>query len=76
MLQQALDVYNDDTNYQNESARTMYKLGTVKLDNGEVESGIALVEEAKLIYSRIFPGRPLDSLGEGDFDKLVIAWSR
>jgi len=54
----------------------MYKLGTVKLDKGEVESGTALVEEAKLIYSRIFPGRPLDSLGEGDFDKLVIAWSR
>ena len=76
MLQQALDVYNEDTNYQNESARTMYKLGIVKLDSGDIESGTALVEEAKLIYSRIFPGKPLDGLGESDFDKLVIAWSR
>jgi hypothetical protein len=76
MLQQALDIYNNDVKYQNEIARTMYKLGCAKLDDEDTESGTALVREAESMYRLIIPRISVSKLGEDDFDKLVMSWSR
>jgi hypothetical protein len=62
--------------YQNESARTMYKLGCVKVDEGDVESGTALKQEAKSMYRRIVLGESPPELGQDKFDQLVMSWSR
>lgn len=76
MIQQAIDIYNNELKYQNESARAVYKLGCVRLDDGDVELGNALIEEAKERYLKIIPGVNTSELDEGDFDRLIMAWSR
>jgi hypothetical protein len=57
----------------------MDKLGCAKLNDGDIEGGTSLVEEAELMYrtivlgySEIAPHHP----GEDEFDKIVMAWSR
>lgn len=54
----------------------MYKLGCVKVDEGDIESGTALIKEAKSVYRRIVLGESPFELGQDKFDQLVMSWSR
>lgn len=76
MLQQALEIYNNTLDYQNESARTTYKLGCVKLEAGESESGAELIRQATEIYRRIVPSMSEYEPDEKDFDMLIMSLSR
>lgn len=76
MLEQALGIYNNDTLYKNEIARTKYKLGCVLQDSGEILRGQNLICEAEKRRREILPDASDQDVDEGLFDKLVMFWSR
>jgi hypothetical protein len=75
-LEQALNCYSGGSKYKNETARAMFKLGLVKMDNDELEAAKALINEATASYHQIRPGKLDCKLTEKDFDGLVMSWSR
>ena len=76
MLQQALNIYNNDPLYNNEIARTKYKLGCTLQDSGEISKGRIEIEKAETLRRQILGGAPDQDVDEESFDKLVMFWSR
>ena len=76
MLQQALNIYNNDPLYNNEIARTTYKLGCTLQDSGEMSKGRMMIENAEMLRCQILGGSPDQDVDEESFDKLVMFWSR
>lgn len=76
MLEQALDAYGDNSYYQNEQARTLYKLGHAQVVSGRTELGDASIAQARDIFMRIKPDVDTDQVREVDFDNLVMSWFR
>ena len=76
MLEQALSIYNNDPLYNNEIARTTYKLGCTLQDSGEMSKGRMMIEKAEMLRCQILGGAPDQDVDEESFDKLVMFWSR
>lgn len=76
MLEQALSVYNNDSLYRNEIARTTYKLGCVLQDSGEILRGQGEIDKAENLRRQITPDATNEDVDENTFDKLVMFWSR
>ena len=76
MLEQAWIIYNNDSLYQNEIARTTYKLGCVLQDSGDVVKGGVLINKAEKLRRQILPDADDRFVDEDSFDKLVMFWSR
>lgn len=76
MLEQALSIYNNDTLYRNEIARTTYKLGCVRQDSGDISRGQAEIADAEKLRREILPDIPDHEADEDSFDRLVMFWSR
>ena len=76
MLEQALSIYNNDSLYKNEIARTTYKLGCVLQDLGEMSNGRIEIEKAETLHRQMLSGAPDQDVDEESFDKLVMFWSR
>lgn len=76
MLEQALAIYKSGSKYQNEMARTIYKLGRVRLDQGDSDAGESMLAKATELYDQLGRPRGQDELTETDFDNLIMAWSR
>lgn len=76
MLEQALSIYNNDSLYRNEIARTTYKLGCVLQDSGEISEGREKIEEAEEMRRKISPDSAECYADEDTFDRLVMFWSR
>jgi hypothetical protein len=75
-LEKALEIYSNGYRLQNEAARTMHKLGSVKVEYEQVEAGEALIKEARTKYRHIRPFALAENLTEADFDALVMCWVR
>ncbi len=76
MLEQALDIYNNDSLYRNEIARTRYKLGCVLQDSGEISKGRTEIAKAEQLRRDIVPNIIDQEVDEDCFDRLVMFWSR
>ena len=76
MLEQALSIYNNDSLYRNEIARTRYKLGCVLQDSGQISEGQAEIVEAQKLRRMILPNVLDDDVDEESFDRMVMFWSR
>ncbi len=76
MLEQALDIYNNDSLYRNEIARTRYKLGCVLQDSGEISKGRTEIAKAEQLRRDIMPNIIDQEVDEDCFDRLVMFWSR
>lgn len=76
MLEQALSIYNNDSLYRNEIARTTYKLGCVLQDSGEISKGQGEIDKAECLRRQIMPDITHENVDEDDFDRLVMFWSR
>ena len=76
MLEQALSIYNNDSLYSNEIARTTYKLGCTLQDLGEMSKGRTEIEKAETLRRQISGDAPDQEVDEESFDKLVMFWSR
>lgn len=76
MLEQALSVYNNDSLYRNEIARTTYKLGCVLQDSGEILRRQGKIDKAERLRRQIMPDATNEDVDEDAFDKLVMFWSR
>lgn len=76
MLEQALSIFNNDTLYRNEIARTSYKLGCVLQDSGDISKGKGLIEKAEALRREILPGAVDQDVDEDTFNGLVMFWSR
>ncbi|KAJ5160567.1 uncharacterized protein N7482_007571 [Penicillium canariense] len=78
MLETALDIYTCQSHlFQNEIARTKYKMGCLKQDTKHHSEGAALIREAERIRQQIVPPRHWEPAnGEEDFDNIVQFWTR
>lgn len=76
MLEQALNIYNHDSLYRNEIARTTYKLGTVLQNSGDMEKGKIEIEKAEKLRREIVPHATDQCVDEESFDNLVMFWTR
>jgi len=76
MLEQALDIYNNDSLYRNEIARTRYKLGCVLQDSGEISKGRTEIAKVEQLRRDIMPNIIDQEVDEDCFDRLVMFWSR
>ncbi|KAJ8132696.1 hypothetical protein O1611_g931 [Lasiodiplodia mahajangana] len=76
MLNQALMVFEEHPQwYRNEISRTKYKLGCVHQDMGGFDEGTRLIREAEALRKEILGSNVPDG-DEGNFDELVMFWSR
>ena len=76
MLEQALSIYNNDSLYRNEIARTTYKLGCALQDSGEITRGRTEIDKAEGLRRQIMPDIANEDVDEDSFDRLVMFWSR
>jgi hypothetical protein len=76
MYEQALASYAENPYYRNECTRTRYMLGTVQVRHGDVATGQANLDEARKGLAEIRPDVDAASWTEGDYDLLVMPWSR
>ncbi|KAK1778043.1 hypothetical protein QBC45DRAFT_170503 [Copromyces sp. CBS 386.78] len=77
-LNLALTIFNSRTYLGNERARTTYKKGQLFKFMGKEDEAKALLEEAYQLRKQLVSGdeRPMEEVGEADFDLLVPYWSR
>ena len=76
MFEQALNAYEENPYYRNESVRTKYMLGTIQLKHGDVVTGQANVDSAMEAAQEICPTANVKEWTENDYDCLVMPWSR
>ena len=78
MLKKALDVYRKHpVFFKNEIARTIYKLGCVLQDAGNLSQGTQLIEEAEQLRREIVPPEHwAPAKYDQDYDEIVQFWTR
>lgn len=78
MLDAALKIFKSSHFYQNEVARTSYKLGCVHQDSGQIALGRQEIEKAEDLRFTILSASGLYTpvTGEESFDEIVMFWSR
>lgn len=77
-LDQALKIFASRTYHRNELARSTYKQGQLYAATGQHEMAEGAFQTAYNLRSVIVADdkRPMQELGEHDYDALVIYWSR
>lgn len=75
-MKEALAIYKKCLSCQNEIARTLYKMGTIYQDVGDLAEGRTLIDEAESLRREIQGSKWNAATCEDDFDQLVRFWSR
>jgi hypothetical protein len=76
MFEQALAAYEENSYYKNECCRTKFMMGTVQLEQGDIEAGQANIDAARDMLKEIRQDVDVMDWFENDYDLLVMPWSR